>query len=123
MEEFAAEALEHAHRKLMRRARNADWNKPRQRHAVRIRVKRLRYTSEFFGSAFPVRATAPYIAALKELQSILGELNDLAVGRKLVGYRADEAALLKRLGPAWARFARRPAFWRAARRKPRRGAT
>jgi triphosphatase len=120
--EFAAAALDRAHRKLMTRARDVDWTKPRQRHAVRIRVKRLRYTSEFFAPLFPVRTATAYIAALKDLQSILGELNDIAVGRRLARVEGDEAPLLRRLAPAWARFEKRPAFWRAAGRTPRRAA-
>ena len=56
----------------------------------------------------------PYISTLKELQGILGELNDIAVARRLVGARADETELLRRLDAAWKRFARRSPFWRAA---------
>ena len=78
------------------------------------RVKRLRYASEFFAPAFAARRATPYIGALKELQRILGELNDIAVARRLVAARADEGALLRRLDAAWKRFARRSAFWRAA---------
>jgi triphosphatase len=123
IEEFAAGALERAHRKLMKRARAMDWVDSRRRHAVRIRVKRLRYTSEFFASAFPARASAPYIAALKELQTVLGELNDLAVAKRLVGLDADETLLLRRLGTAWTRFEKRPPFWRARERTPLRAAS
>ena len=122
-EEFAAAALERAQRKLLKRAREVDWADARRRHAVRIRVKRLRYTSEFFAPAFPARASAPYIAALKELQTVLGELNDLAVARRLVGLDADETLLLRRLAAAWSRFEKRPPFWRARGRTLRRAAT
>ena len=112
-QQFAARALERAHRKAMKRAKGIDWDDAARRHEVRIRVKRLRYTCELFASAFPRRATASYISALKALQTILGELNDLATARRLVGARADEAPLLRRLDGAWSRFARRRAFWRA----------
>jgi CHAD domain-containing protein len=111
--QFAAAALARAHRKLMARAQAADWADAAARHAVRIRVKRLRYSCEFFAPAFPSKRATPYIAALKELQEILGALNDIAVGRRLIGFDADEAALLRRLGAAWPRFAKRPVFWRA----------
>jgi triphosphatase len=111
--QFGAAALARAHRKLMARADGADMADAAARHAVRIRVKRLRYSCEFFVSAFPSRLATPYIANLKELQEILGALNDIAVGRRLIGFDADEAALLRRLGAAWPRLARRPVFWRA----------
>jgi triphosphatase len=112
--EFGAAALARAHRRLMARADGADWLDAAERHALRIRVKRLRYSCEFFASTFPAKRTTPYVAALKDLQDILGALNDIAVGRRLIGFDADEAALLRRLGVAWRRFAKRPVFWRAA---------
>ncbi len=112
--QFGAAALARAQRKLMKQARGLDWRDAGERHALRIRAKRLRYGCEFFAPAFPARRAALYLAELKELQEILGELNDIAVGRRLIGFEADESALLRRLGAAWGRFARRPVFWRAA---------
>lgn len=120
--DFAATALDRPHRKLMRSAGGVDWGDERDRHAVRIYVKRLRYGCEFFAPAFIGKAAAPYVQALKELQRILGELNDIAVGRRLAGLEADERPLLRKLAPAWARFAKRRPFWRAPARKPRRAA-
>lgn len=111
--QFGAAALARAHRKLMAQADGADWADAAARHAVRIRVKRLRYSCEFFAPAFPSRLATSYIATLKDLQEILGALNDIAVGRRLIGFDADEAALLRRLGAAWPRLAQRPVFWRA----------
>ena len=112
--QFGAAALTRAHRKLMSEVRGADWADPAARHACRIRVKRLRYSCEFFAPAFPARRVSPYIAELKALQDILGALNDISVGRRLIGFDADDAALLKRLAAAWGRFAKRPVFWRAS---------
>jgi triphosphatase len=111
---LAAASLARAHAKVMKQARGVDWTDAAARHAVRIRVKRLRYACEFFASAFAARRAMPYVAALKELQEILGELNDIAVARRLVGYEVDEKPLLRRLDGAWTRFARRPVFWRAS---------
>jgi CHAD domain-containing protein len=110
--QFAAGALDRAHRKLVTQARGADWSAASVRHALRIRVKRLRYSCEFFAPAFPARRVTPYISALKALQDILGALNDIAVGRRLLGFAGDEAALLRRLAPAWRALERRPVFWR-----------
>ena len=122
LREFAAAALERAHRKVMKQTDGIDWQDAAPRHAVRIRVKRLRYTCEFFVPAFPAKGSAGYVAALKELQTILGELNDNAVGRRLAHLEADDAQLLRRLAPAWASFEKRRPFWRAAARTPRRAA-
>lgn len=111
--QLGAAALERAHRKLMARADGTDWADTAARHLVRIRVKRLRYSCEFFAPSFAPKRATPYVAALKELQEILGALNDISVGRRLIGLEGDEAALLRRLGAAWPRLARRPVFWRA----------
>ena len=108
--EFGAAALSRAQRKLLKQG-SIDWHDAAGRHAVRIRVKRLRYSCEFFAAAFPARRAAPYLANLKELQEILGELNDIAVGRRLLGFDADEAALVRKLEASWRRFAKRRAFW------------
>jgi len=113
LEQFGAAALVRAHRKLMEQARGMDWQDPAQRHALRIRVKRLRYSCEFLVQAFPARRATGYIAALKAVQELLGELNDIAVGRRLVGFEADEAAFVRKAERAWTRFARRPVFWAA----------
>ena len=110
LKQFGAAALERAHRKLRRR--KFDFADPAERHALRIRVKRLRYSAEFFAPAFA--RSGSYLADLKALQQILGELNDIAVGRRLAGLEADEKALLRKLDAAWARFGKRAVFWRAA---------
>jgi CHAD domain-containing protein len=110
--QFGAAALERAHRRVLKLG-TIDWDDAAERHALRIGVKRLRYSCEFFAAAFPGRRTTAYVAALKGLQDILGALNDIAVGRRLLGFDADEAALLAKLKSAWARFLKRQAFWRA----------
>jgi CHAD domain-containing protein len=111
--QFGAAALARAQRKLMAKADGAEMADAAARHAVRIRVKRLRYSCEFFAPGFAPKRATPYVAALKELQDILGALNDISVGRRLIGFQADEAALLRQLGAAWPRLARRRVFWRA----------
>jgi len=110
LKQFGAAALERAHRKL--RKQQFDFTDPAERHEMRIRVKRLRYSVEFFAPAFP--RARPYLADLEALQQLLGELNDIAVGRQLAGFEADERALLRKLDAAWARLGKRAVFWRAA---------
>jgi adenylate cyclase len=111
---FAAASLSRAQRKLIKETNAVNWRDAKRRHAVRIRVKRLRYACEFFAPAFPGKQARDYLAAMKELQEILGALNDIAVGRRLIGFDADEAALVGRLEAAWERFEQRAPFWRAA---------
>lgn len=96
---------------------------------MRIRIKKLRYASEFFGGLWPSRPTKRYLSALQEPQQVLGASHDATVA---------EIANLKRSGGGdaksatapvdhwlvncrrrsrkeaielWGRFAKRKMFW------------
>lgn len=56
-----------------------------ERHALRIKLKKLRYAVDFFASLWPKRRTAAFRERLGALQDVLGEMNDAAVARALVG--------------------------------------
>jgi len=125
--EFGGEALERLHRKALKHARKLDWLDAQARHALRIRVKRLRYGCEFFAASFPRASVRPYLQSLEALQDILGELNDVAVARRLLKNWESETAttlvrrelaarerrLIASLEPAWAAFEKRRPFWKA----------
>ena len=70
--DFASGALDRLRRKV---AKGIDWNDAAERHALRIRIKRLRYASEAFGH--PAKD-------LERLQDTFGELSDIAVARRLM---------------------------------------
>ena len=123
---FAARALERLHRKALKLARRVDWHDARERHALRIRVKRLRYACDSFAGCFSAPALEPYLAALERLQDAFGELNDVAVGRRLLAeFGGDvhiagelvrrERQLTARLPHDWQAFAGRSLFWQAHR--------
>jgi len=124
LRDFGGKALERLHRKTLKRAQGLDWLDAEGRHALRIRVKRLRYGCEFFAASFARASVRPYVKSLQALQDILGELNDVAVGRKLLQtlgipaapvrreLAARERRLIASLEPAWAAFAKRRPFWR-----------
>lgn len=63
-----------------------------ERHAVRIRAKKLRYASEFVEGAFPGCGARDYIASLKALQDVLGRANDLVIAERLLGELAGRMA-------------------------------
>jgi inorganic triphosphatase YgiF len=121
---FAAKAFEKLHKKALRKI---DWLDAEARHLLRIRVKRLRYGCEFFAASFPRASVRPYVKSLEALQDILGELNDVVVGRKLLQIlepgqtatrvrrelAARERRLIASLEPAWAAFEKRRPFWKA----------
>ena len=113
-------ALEAFHRKALKKARRIDWHDEKRRHALRIRIRRLRYACEFFAPFFARAQYAAYLRRVKALQDLLGELNDIAVARRLLGemkaeppeqLQRHEARLIAVLAPAWAAFERGRKFW------------
>jgi CHAD domain-containing protein len=117
---FAAKALDRLHRKALQRARKIDWRKAKRRHRVRIAARRLRYACDFFSPCFADARS--YLHALAHLQDLLGELNDIAVARRLGAPKAAlarrERGLVSELAPAWKAFERRPRFWAGTERPP-----
>jgi len=121
---FASRALERLHRKALELGRRIDWQAPHERHALRIRVKRLRYACDAFTASFPGARAATYLAALRALQDRFGELNDIRVGRRLAAELGGDAALERRFASRerrltrglqrdWRSFAARAPFWQA----------
>lgn len=105
------------------------------RHALRKRIKRLRYAVEFAASLADEKRVRRYLKPLRALQEQLGALNDLAVAQALqraavdagtagprtwfaLGWIAERrVALLESMPPLLDDFAASKRFWR----KPARG--
>lgn len=81
LEQLAPRALRRASARLLAAARFFAALSPERRHRVRILAKRLRYALDFLAVALPRSATEGYVAALSDLQDVLGELNDAAAAR------------------------------------------
>jgi CHAD domain-containing protein len=84
LEDWARRALKKGHRPIVRGARNFAQLQPLQRHALRIRIKRQRYATEFFMALFARRAAERYLAALRNAQDSLGLANDAHVASELL---------------------------------------
>ncbi len=133
-EEYASQALAKHYRKAGRLARGIRRAPAAQRHELRIRLKKLRYTAEFFGSLYRARRTRRFLAPLRSVLDDLGYLNDVATADQVLGdllsrpgdfggeaeraagfvqgWVAHEAARqLEDLGKRWRVFARTPVFW------------
>jgi CHAD domain-containing protein len=86
--DHAVEELTRRWKPIRKRVRRIFRLEPDERHALRIRLKRLRYSSEFLEGLFKgERAKKPrrsWLASLKRLQDVLGELNDITVGSSLL---------------------------------------
>jgi CHAD domain-containing protein len=55
-----------------------------QRHELRKRLKRLRYTVEFLAPLYEKERSAPFLKRLKTLQDVFGELNDRALAEAVL---------------------------------------
>ena len=64
-----------------------------QLHALRIVAKKLRYSAEFFAALYDKQKAKPFLAALSEVQEVLGQINDVAVAHRLLDELAADAAL------------------------------
>lgn len=132
---FATAVLARQYRKIRKRGRGFAALPAEARHELRIAVKKLRYSAEFFvlqyGNAGSARR---FVAAAARLQDALGGMNDVAMlGSRLDGLQADapnDTILARGLGmaigaagataaatgeaavrDAWRRFRQQPEFW------------
>jgi CHAD domain-containing protein len=78
---------DHAAKAAKRAAGSDDW---RDLHALRISLKKLRYTLTFYRALFPEKPTGTVLQVVRSGQTILGGINDAAVHRYLVATVADE---------------------------------
>ena len=67
-----------------------------QLHALRIAAKKLRYSAEFFAGLYRKNAAVSYLAALGEVQDVLGQINDIAVAHRLLDGLAADADAVQR---------------------------
>ena len=80
---FAAASLDGLERRVAKRTERAAGLAPLDLHELRIACKRLRYGLEFFAPLGDRKRSKRRIAALTELQSSLGRLNDVANAPRL----------------------------------------
>jgi triphosphatase len=81
---FARRELRRRQRRLLRVAVPLANLSVENRHQVRIDVKRLRYSVEFFASLFDKHRVTRYVSVLREVQDVLGGSNDAAVAIGLI---------------------------------------
>ncbi len=131
LKELAAGILKERHRKVMKLGRRIRKLDAAELHRLRIEIKKLRYAARFFETLWPKRASSRYLAALGDLQNVLGAMNDAAVatghieqlaGEAAAGAEQDVGLLLgwisahlrqhgKEMRKVWERFAEMDPFW------------
>ncbi len=126
--QFAVQVLEKCSKQVLKYGKALAGEDTAQLHALRIACKKLRYSTEMFGSLFNAPRTKGYVTALAELQDILGVLNDIAVAHRLLdeldgAARHDTIELIRgwmehdyaervaEFGKVWKRFAAQEKFW------------
>ena len=62
------------------------------RHELRKQLKKLRYAADLFSPLFPEKRVRAYLGPLEALQDLLGDLNDGAVGTRLLREAGAELA-------------------------------
>ena len=71
--------------RVKKRGRVAKSQEEGDLHRLRIALKKLRYTAEFFAPLYPKKNVTRYLQKLRGLQNHLGDLNDAANVRSVVG--------------------------------------
>lgn len=87
---LAAEILSARHTAVLKTGRRFDHLDAPHRHRLRIQIKKLRYTTEFFSSLFRRKKTKAFAGRLTLLQDRLGQLNDATVAQTLLHAVAHE---------------------------------
>lgn len=85
--DFADNALKKRYKRFCRGAKVAQTLTAEARHEVRIDLKKLRYTIDFFESLYPQKQLKPFLTGLAETQELLGHMNDLVTCESLLALR------------------------------------
>ena len=78
---------------MRKRGRGFSKLSAKDRHRLRLGVKRLRYAAECFRSLFEGDATPGYLKRLSRLQDSLGHLNDVETASELLQQFGDHGTL------------------------------
>ncbi len=87
---LANHVLNHRLKVAKKHARKLENLNEPERHRLRIALKKLRYTAEFFAPLYPQDAVGPFIKRLSQMQDILGLLQDVAVARNTLAHLIEE---------------------------------
>lgn len=90
---FAARRLRKLSKRFDSSASELDAADSAQLHALRILAKKLRYSAEFFSNFYDGKRARSFLAALGEVQDVLGRVNDVAVARRLLDELAAQPGL------------------------------
>lgn len=114
---LARKVLDKRRGQAIKRARHLDRLDEDERHALRISLKNLRYSSEFYASLFAAKPVAHFLKRLSALQDSLGAVNDIATIDALLE-RVIESLPTHQTTPELREAAAYVAGWQAAKAQP-----
>lgn len=82
---FAGSVLGRAHRRVIKQGTQMDQASIADLHKLRIRIKKLRYSSELLSPLFRQKNARKFLSKLTRLQEVLGALNDATNAANLAG--------------------------------------
>jgi CHAD domain-containing protein len=85
-QQFATRLLKRRHRRFMKEVLVPNRNLE-QSHQLRLDLKKLRYSFDFFMELYPRRRISSYMKSLARAQELLGKMNDLATAETLLAQR------------------------------------
>jgi inorganic triphosphatase YgiF len=85
-QEFATRLLKRQHRRFMREVMVPHRNLEESHH-LRLDLKKVRYSFDFFLNLFPKKGITAFIKTLARAQVLLGDMNDLATAEALLKTR------------------------------------
>ena len=97
---YATKALRRRHKRFIQGAQLAHTLDAEARHEVRLDLKKLRYTLDFFESLYPKKRVQTFSRALTGTQALLGHMNDLVTAEALM---AEHNSTLIDAPMAWAK--------------------
>jgi triphosphatase len=131
-QDFAACHMSRLRKRAVKRGRQIATLSPDERHEVRIILKKLRYTSDFFASVFDKAGQKRrHQRVMSKVQDTLGAFNDMATARRLLDLLDDGtdpltaraaglilgwtghamASAEEEIAALWHDFKRAPQFW------------
>ena len=132
---LAAAVLDRRLKKAKKRAKHLSKLDIAERHRLRIALKKLRYTAEFFAPQFEAKSVSAFLGTLGRLQDLFGALNDAATAEHILdrisahasgtdahglpeasafvlGWHQSRIPLTwEKAKKRWKRFAKTDAFW------------
>ncbi len=91
--DFATRRLHKLAKRFEQSGRHQDTFDAPSLHALRILAKKIRYSAEFFASLYGKKKASTFLAALSEVQEVLGQINDVAAAHRLLDGLTKDAVL------------------------------